>query len=200
MAPPVSADEPEASTCGDAFNNAWACYCASPRARSASSLVSFLHLSSEKAHASRRLTLALPYLPCSPSVPDDALLPLRRARHVRGAMGRDLGVHGQEQEVRPGSIEGGEISLVESASCSPKNSTPRTLTRSRSFPRLPQGRPGAEREGAGARAGGSGAGEAVLDPDGPQGGGAAVAETVRRQGSALRGGVEVFWDVKTRTR
>lgn len=29
MAPPVSADEPEASTCGDAFNNAWACYCTS---------------------------------------------------------------------------------------------------------------------------------------------------------------------------
>ena len=26
----VSPDEPEAQTCGDAFNNAWQCYCASP--------------------------------------------------------------------------------------------------------------------------------------------------------------------------
>ena len=70
-----------------------------------------------------------------------------------------------------------------------QNSTrTKKLTPSR-FPRLTQGRPGAEREGAGARAGGSGAGEAVLDPDGPRGGGAAVAETVRRQGAALRGGV-----------
>ena len=82
---------------------------------------------------------------------------------------------------------------------SPKNSTP-TLIHSRFFPRLPQGRPRAERQGAGARAGCSGAGKAVLDPDGPQGGGAAVAETVRRQGSTLRGGVEASWDVKTRTR
>jgi hypothetical protein len=61
-----------------------------------------------------------------------------------------------------------------------QNSTrTKKLTPSR-FPRLTQGRPGAEREGTGARAGGSGAGEAVLDPDGPRGGGAAVAETVRR--------------------
>lgn len=67
MAPPVSADEPEASTCGDAFNNAWACYCASPRARGASFRVSFLHLSSKNAHARRRLTLAL--LPSYPLQP-----------------------------------------------------------------------------------------------------------------------------------
>ena len=29
----VSPDEPEAQTCGDAFNNAWQCYCASPSPR-----------------------------------------------------------------------------------------------------------------------------------------------------------------------
>jgi hypothetical protein len=144
-----------------------------------------------EAHASQSADSS-PLLPFSPGVPADAVLPLRRARHVRGAMGRDMGVHGQEQEVRPGlDRRRRNISTTESLFERARADTPIVFS-------PPQGRPGAEFEGAGARAGGSGAGEAVLDPDGPQGGGAAVAETVRRQGAGSRGGVQAFWDVTTR--
>ena len=67
-----------------------------------------------EAHASQSADSS-PLLPFSPGVPADAVLPLRRARHVRGAMGRDMGVHGQEQEVRPGLDRGRRnISTTES--------------------------------------------------------------------------------------
>ena len=90
MTPTVPATEPVPETCGEAFNSAWQCYGAST--------------SRSVVQRDRRATdLDAPANPLqltSPNIPADAILPIRRARLVRGTLGRHLGVHGQEQEAR----------------------------------------------------------------------------------------------------
>ena len=178
MAPPVSADEPEASTCGDAFNNAWACYCASPRARGASFLSSSVNR--ERARSPSADSRSAPLL--SPAAPAFQMTRYYRYGELDTCDGRWAAIWAcMDRSKRYVRLDRRRnISTARLVRVRSQNSTrTKKLTPSR-FPRLTQGRPGAEREGTGARAGGSGAGEAVLDPDGPRGGGAAVAETVRR--------------------
>ena len=123
----VSPDEPEAQTCGDAFNNAWQCYCASPPPARLRSTTENICVGPDR-NRTRRIP-PFPFVIRSADVSDDAVLPLRRAGFVRRSMGRHLGVHGQPQTVGPG----------------------------------------AQLQGARHRRRKGGAGQAVLEPDGPQG-------------------------------
>ena len=131
-------------------------------------------------------------LPCfffSPGISVDAVLPLRRARHVRRAVEGYLGVHGQEQKVREALIGNICVQVFFPLDTEHFNSLPQ------------QRRPGLKRQGSGECSGSTGTRETVLDPDGPERSGEALAETVRRQGAGRRVGGwrdKNFWVVTTK--
>jgi hypothetical protein len=108
--PPVSAEEPEPATCGEASQNAMDCVGESTTtaARAPGPITVVLYEmrgispgpTPDATSDLRARPFPLPPSPPSPYrsavVPTDAVLPLRRAEFVRGEPERHLGLHGQE--------------------------------------------------------------------------------------------------------